>query len=132
MEATHDRSLSLLSSPDGADISLLQHCFYARHLIFLCKNIWQRTNWRNLVLIDLPVALRIVLLDVIKLCRILERRVVPVQVPHPLVKIGVATPNVTNVALEVLYVDGVEAHNRGVKTNIGFRDCGRGEEIRGG
>ena len=75
------------------------------------------------------MTLCVVLLDVLKLGRILEGRIVPVQMPHPFVKMWVSRPNVTNVALEVLDVYGVEAYNRGVETNIGFCDGRGGEEI---
>lgn len=41
-------------------------------------------------------------LDVVEVCRVLERRDVPVQIPHPLVNSRVAGPDVADVALEVL------------------------------
>lgn len=46
-------------------------------------------------------------LDVQEIGRVLEGRVVPVQVAHPCVQVWVARPDVLDVALEVLYVDGL-------------------------
>jgi hypothetical protein len=75
------------------------------------------------------MALGVVILDMLKLSRILERREVPVQMPHPLVQVGISRPDVANVALEMLHIDGVEAHNRRVQTDICFCDCWRREEV---
>lgn len=54
------------------------------------------------------MAASVVPLDVLKLRRLGKRRLVPVQVAHPLVNGRVARANVANVALEVLHVDGIE------------------------
>jgi hypothetical protein len=43
-----------------------------------------------LELVDLPVALRVVLLDVLELRRVFEGGVVPVEVAEPLVDVGIA------------------------------------------
>ena len=67
------------------------------------------------------------LLDVFKLGRVLEGRVVPVQMPHPLVQVIVAAPDISNITFEVLHVDGIEANNGGVETDVSFRDGRRGE-----
>lgn len=50
----------------------------------------------------------VVPLDVLKLCGLLEGRVVPVQVAHPAVQRRVTGSNVADVALKVLHVDGIE------------------------
>ena len=57
--------------------------------------------------VNLGVAARIVILDVQEIRRVLEGRVVPVQVAHPRVQVWVARPDVLDVALEVLHVDGL-------------------------
>lgn len=62
------------------------------------------------------------LLDVRKLGRVLERRVVPVEVPQPLVDVRVAGADVANVALEVLHVDGVEADDGREESDVGLGD----------
>lgn len=67
-------------------------------------------------------------LDVIKLRRILECRVVPVQIPHPLVQARVAAANVANVALEVLHVHRVEARQRHVQPDVRLGE-GLAEEV---
>jgi hypothetical protein len=69
-------------------------------------------------------------LDVLKFRRVLERRYVPVQMPHPLVEVWIASADVANVALEVLYVDRIEAHDGGVETDVSFGDGGRRKEVR--
>jgi hypothetical protein len=53
-------------------------------------------------------------LDVLKLRRLLEGRLVPVQVAHPAMQIWVAGADVAQVALEVLHVDGVKSDQRHV------------------
>lgn len=45
----------------------------------------QRSNRRNRQRVDLGMAPSIMILDVLKLRRVLERRLGPVQVAHPLV-----------------------------------------------
>jgi hypothetical protein len=109
--------------------SLLQRGPHTRHLILLLQNIWQRPNRRDLILIDLSMTLCIMLLDMFKLGRVLERRYIPVQMAHPLMQRRVSRANIANVALEVLHVHGVEADNRCEQANVGFSDGGRGEEV---
>lgn len=75
------------------------------------------------------MAFCVVVLDVLKLRRVPERRYVPVQMPHPLVEVRIASPNVANVALEVLYVDWIEAHDGGVETDVSFSDGVRRKEV---
>lgn len=82
----------------------------------------QRSQRRNAVGVDLRMAPRVVPLDVIKLCRLLKRRMVPVQAAHPLVQARVAAADVTNVALEVLHVHRVEARQRHVQADVSFGD----------
>ena len=69
------------------------------------------------------MALRIMLLDVLKLRRLPERRVSPIQIPQPAVQGGVPGPDVPNVALEVLHVDDVEADDGGKEADVGFREA---------
>ena len=64
------------------------------------------------------MALGVVLLDVRELGRAAKGLVVPVQVAHPLVEVGVAAADVADVALEVLHVDGVEADDGRVEAHI--------------
>lgn len=68
--------------------------------------------------VNLRMTPRIMPFDVIKLRRLLKRRVVPVQVTHPLVQSRVAAANVANVALEVLHVHRVEARQRHVQPDV--------------
>jgi hypothetical protein len=109
--------------------SLLQRRPHTRHLILLLQNIWQGPDRRDLVLIDLPVTLCIMLLDMFELGRVLERRYIPVQMAHPLMQRRVPRANIADVALEVLHVYGVEADDRCEQSNVGFGDGGRGEKV---
>jgi len=70
------------------------------------------------------MALCIVLLNMLPLRRLAECRDIPVQVTQPLVQRGVPGADVADVALEVLHVDGVEACDRRVQTDVGFGDGG--------
>jgi len=51
--------------------------------------------------------------------------------PHPLVNQRVPTPNVADIALEMLDVDGVESHGCGIQPDISLGDVGTGEQVRG-
>ena len=81
------------------------------------------------------MTLGIMLFDMHKLRRFTERGHLPVQLPQPLMKRGIAAPDVADVALEVLDVDRVEADDGGVEPDVGFGDvcaevvwaCGAGE-----
>jgi hypothetical protein len=64
--------------------------------------------------IDLSMALRVMVLDVLKLGRVFEGWVIPVQMSEPLV---------------VLDVDGVEADQGCVEADVCFGYCGGGEEV---
>lgn len=143
---------------------LVQRSLHTRHLVVLGKDIGQRSNRRNLELIDLAVALGVVLLDVLEICGFLEGRVVlffceksakpymvwwctfsangnkgawqkkktyPVQMPQPFVDVRVSRADITNVALEVLDVNGIEADNGGIKPDICFCDVRCRKEVWG-
>ena len=64
--------------------------------------------------INLAMALRIMFLNMLKLRRSSESVYIPVQVPQPLMQRRVSGANVSDVALEMLYVHGVEADDGGV------------------
>lgn len=82
----------------------------------------QRPQRRNAIRVNLRMAPRIMPLDVVKLRRLLERRMVPVQVAHPLVQTRVAAADVANVALEVLHIHRVEARQRHVQADVRLGD----------
>ena len=65
---------------------------------------------------------RIMLLNMLKLRRAAKRLDVPVQFPQPLMQMRKPAPDIGDVALEVLHVDGVEAHDGGVQPYIRFGD----------
>lgn len=68
------------------------------------------------------MALCIVLLDVLKLRRILESRHIPVEVPQPFVQRRVPRADIADVALEMLHIDRVEADDGSVESHIRLRD----------
>ena len=68
------------------------------------------------------MALGIVLLDMLKLRRVMESRLLPVQSPHPPMQRRVARANIAQVALEMLHVHSIEADDCCVQSNIGFSD----------
>jgi hypothetical protein len=102
--------------------SLLRCRLGCRDLLVERQDMRKRAKWCDAVWVDLLVALCVVALDVRELGCASESIHVPVEVPYPsedsqvrscsdhqrnhlLVKRWVATPNVTDVALEVLNVD---------------------------
>jgi hypothetical protein len=78
------------------------------------------------------MTLRIMGFNMRELSRVPESRVVPIQVPQPLMDIGVTGSDVSDVGLEVLDVDGVEADDSGEEADIGFGDRGAVVEWAGG
>ena len=70
----------------------------------------------------LLMALRIMLLDMLKLCRLSKRRHIPIQIPQPLMQSWVSAPDIADIALEVLNVDRVESDDRGIQANISLSD----------
>lgn len=107
--------------------SCLRRGLHSRNLLVQRQDIRYRTHRCDSEWVDLAVTLGVVLLDVSELGCAAERLVVPVKVAQPpgrksqhcafvvhlrvvlLVEVGVAAADVPDVALEVLYVDGVEA-----------------------
>ncbi len=70
-------------------------------------------------------------LDMLKLRRLPKRRYIPVKFPHPIMQLWIPTPDVSDIALEVLDVDRVEAYDCGVKADIRFSDI-RAKVVGGG
>lgn len=70
------------------------------------------------------MTLCVVILDMLELRRLLERRYFPVQLPEPLVKCRITRSDITDVALEMLHVDRVEANDGSVEANVCFGDVG--------
>lgn len=75
------------------------------------------------------MALGVVLPDVLELRRLAKRGHVPVQRAQPAVDGRVPRADVAHVALEVLHVHGVEAHDGRVQPDVGLGD-GRAEVER--
>lgn len=68
------------------------------------------------------MAARVMPLNMIKLRRFLKRRQAPVQVAHPFMQVRIPAANVADVALKVLHVHGVEAHQRHVQPDVCLGD----------
>jgi len=76
------------------------------------------------VRINLPMTLGIMLLDMLELRRLSKGRHLPIQLPQPLVQMGVPATDIADVTFEMLDVDGVEADDGGVESDVGFGDGG--------
>ena len=108
----------------------LHRRFHGFNLLLWPQDIRQRSNRRNRMRVDLRVASSIVILNVRKLRRVLERGDIPIEIPDPAMDCGISASDVADVAFEVLDIYGVEANNGGVKTYVGFCD-GRSEVVWG-
>lgn len=91
----------------------------------------RRGNQDSYVGVYLLVTLRVMIFDMLKLRRVFEGGNVPVQLPQPLMQRRITRSDVTNVALEMLHIDGVEANDGSVETNVRFGDVGT-EVVRSG
>lgn len=78
------------------------------------------------------MALSVVLLDMLKVRRFLERRNIPIKVLLPLIDSRVTRADIANIALEVLDVDRIEPDYRHEETNIGFGETVAQEVWTGG
>lgn len=105
-------------------VRLHRRLSHGRHLLVWLQDVRQRPHRRDAELVDLLVTLGVVALDVDEVGgRLAERlRMVPVEIPHPRVQMGVARPDVPDVALEVLHVHDVEADDGRVQADVCFRD----------
>ncbi len=66
----------------------------------------------------------IMVFDMFELRRVLERRYVPVQVPQPLMQRRITRSDITEIALEMLHIHGVEANDGSVEANVCLGDAG--------
>ena len=57
------------------------------------------------------VALCVVTFYMLEICCLMKRRHVPVKRSEPAMYMWVATSNVANVGLEVLYINHIKSHN---------------------
>ncbi len=70
------------------------------------------------------MALGIMILDMLKLRCLPKSRYIPIQFPQPIMQLRVSASDVSDVALEVLNVDRIEADDGGVEADVGFGDGG--------
>lgn len=68
------------------------------------------------------MALRVMLLDMLKLRRLPKRRNIPIQIPQPLVQCWVPTPDIADIAFEMLYIHRVKPHNGRIQANVSLGD----------
>ena len=113
-QAIPTRQIATQSTPSQGPFSYLQSTlcpctFYSSDLLVEPQNIRRWSHWGDLKLVDLPMAFGVVLLDMDELSCLTKSRMVPIQVPQPSMEVWVPRANVTNVAFEVLDVDGVKA-----------------------
>ena len=77
------------------------------------------------------MTLCIMLLDMLEISRLSERRHIPVQLAHPAMNSGIPGTNITNITLKMLNIHGIKANNRREEPDISLGDGGAKVE-RGG
>lgn len=92
----------------------------SRDFLVLGQDIRQRPDRGDAVGIYLPVGLCVMFPDVFELGGVSKGGQVPVEMSEPAVQGGVTGTDVADVALEVLDVDDVEAHDCRVETDVRF------------
>lgn len=92
--------------------------------------VWHWTKRHDTGRVDVWMAPVVVLLDMLEVGCILERGVVPVKVPHPLVDMRVPITDRPGIALEVTVINRVEAHDRRVEPDVCFGELVTNEEGR--
>ena len=60
----------------------------------------------------------------LKLSCFLERGYVPVQLSQPLMQCRITRSDITNIALEMLHINWIEANDSSIKANVRFSDIG--------
>lgn len=76
--------------------------------------------WHDSVWVDVDMALEVMSLDAIEVGSILETRVVPVEVLHPPVDVGITISDGSIVAFEVGIVNRVEPNDCSVQPDVGL------------
>ena len=91
-----------------------------RNLLVQWEDVGKWPHRRDTELVDLLVTLRVVVFDVFELCRLMESRHVPIEVPEPSMDVGIATTDISNVAFEVLDIHRVEADDGRKEPHVSF------------
>ena len=94
---------------------------HSPHLLILGEDIRNRPNGRDGKLVDLLMTLCIMLLDMLEISRLSERRHIPVQLAHPAMNSGIPGTNITNITLKMLNIHGIKANNRREEPDISLR-----------
>lgn len=76
------------------------------------------------------MTLGIMLLDMLEISRLPERRHIPVQLAHPAMDSGIPGANITNITLKMLDIHRVKADNRREEPDISLGDGGAKIEWR--
>ena len=74
------------------------------------------------VRVYLLMALRIMILDMLKLGGLSESRNTPIKMPHPIMQSRISGAYVTDIALEMLYINWVKANDGGVEAYVSLGD----------
>ena len=61
---------------------------------------------------------KIMALDMLKACGVLERAHIPVEIPHPAMNLRIMSPDHTLVGLEKVEVDGIKADDGGIEAKV--------------
>lgn len=92
------------------------------NLLIFSQNIRHRSHGRDRKLINLGMTLRIMLFNMLKLRRLLERGNIPIQRSQPAMNSRVSRSDIANIALEMLNVHGIEPDNSRVQSDISLGD----------
>lgn len=103
---------------------------HSPHLLILGEDIRNRPNGRDGKLVDLLMTLCIMLLDMLEISRLPERRYIPVQLAHPAMNSGVPGANIANITLKMLDIHRVKADNGREEPDISLGDGGAKVEGR--
>lgn len=68
------------------------------------------------------MALRIMLLDMLKLRRRTKSRDIPIQIPQPPMNGWIAASDIPDITLEVLHIHWIEPDYRRIQADVGFGD----------
>lgn len=97
-------------------------CLCSGHLLVLGKDIGNRPKGSDTVWVNLLMALSVMELNVLELSSVVESRNIPVELADPAVNGREAGADITQIALEVLHVDRVEADDSSEQSDISLGD----------
>jgi len=83
-------------------------------------DIWNRSHAHNSMWINCRVAHHVVMFNMHEVGSLLESGNLVIQMFHPCIELGIIMSDCPDIALEMLYVDWIEADYGDIQTNICF------------